>query len=85
MQHKNILHNWNAKLHYWTHTSVNKKFVIGEIKFQFAKITEFVTSAPKTYTFKYVLPNDEHKEKITCNGVSKNNMKFKNPFNQKGA
>ena len=75
----NMIGDENGKLT----DDLNKKFVIGDNKFQFAKITEFVTSAPKKYALKYVMPNDERLEKITCNGISKKNMKFINPFNSK--
>lgn len=73
----NMIGDENGKLT----DDLNKKFNTGNNTFQFSKITEFVTSAPKKYALKYVMPNNERKEKITCNGISKKNMKFTNPFN----
>jgi len=57
------------------------KFIKGN-SFEFAKITELVAPASKKYAVRYITPNNCGKEKIICNGLSKNNMNFKNPFNQ---
>ena len=58
---------------------LNKSF----LKNGFAKITKFVSSQPKKYALKYILPDNTIKEKIKCNGVNQKNMQFIDPFTGK--
>ena len=43
--------------------NLNNKFLVGPNTYKFAKITDFVTSAPKKYALKYVMPNNQIKKK----------------------
>ena len=55
---------------------LNKNFLING----YAKITKCCNAAPKKYALKYILPDNTINEKIKCNGISQDNMKFINPI-----